>query len=115
MNNKIYISGPMSNLFLHNYPAFFIVHFILRLRGWKVINPAFNSFKICIKNKCWFTSIPYEKWIEYDLADLKKANVIFMMKFWSKSQGAKKEFLKAVELKLKIAFQSCGYPVFNKT
>lgn len=88
---KIYISGPMSNLPLSNYPAFNRMAEKLRSNGYTVFNPAEISGPAPMEN---YYMSKRERWIWYMKQSLRmmlKADTLVMLTGWKKSKGAKME------------------------
>lgn len=76
----IYISGPMTGLAAHNYPAFFEAEYELTERGHQVLNPArhFDGDR----------SRTYAEYFRADVEDLLKAVGVYMLPGWENSKGA---------------------------
>lgn len=103
MKGKIYIAGPMRGIRGYNYKAFFLAQDRLEMANWEVINPA---------------EVDAEKYgagIVFNmkdtlLDDLKevtlRADAIFMLEGWEKSDGARAEYFTARAIGLKVYFQS---------
>jgi len=100
---KIYISGPMTGIPEHNYPAFNKAARELRKVGYEVVNPAELDGE---------TEIPWEDCLRRDLHEivgcLKSKNGckgIATLSGWKDSKGATLEVFVAKELRLPV------YPV----
>lgn len=91
----IYISGQMTGIEDFNYPEFNRVAKDLRSIGMEVFNPA----EVKIKKPT------YKKYMKADLKGLKKCNVIYLLKGWENSTGAKKELRLALKLGLEVICQ----------
>ena len=91
---RIYLSGPMTGYTHHNFPAFHTAAERLRLADWDVVNPA--------ENFNGRTDLPRETYLRADFAALIRCNAIAMLPGWEKSDGAKREYLLAFELKLMV-------------
>lgn len=90
---KIYISGPMTGLPEHNFPAFNAKAAELRAQGHEVVNPA------------ELPEIPNGTWADYlkrDLPLLFECEAIYLMGGWFDSKGARLEWHNASELGLRI-------------
>lgn len=84
----VYLSGPMSGMVDHNFPAFFEAEKALKKRGFEVINPASfrepkNIDKLTIQ----------ERWKAYMRRDFKEIftnfpDAIVVLDGWRNSQGA---------------------------
>ncbi|PKQ59754.1 hypothetical protein B5566_02620 [Mycobacterium sp. MHSD3] len=96
----IYISGPMSGLPEHNYPAFNAKARELRAQGHEVINPAELPEPA--------EEQPWDWYLRRDLAELVKCTHVVLLPGWSKSRGAQLEYGVAVQLGMHIT-----YPVFR--
>lgn len=101
----IYISGPMSGLPENNYPKFNRIAKYLRNKGHKVFNPA----EVKIVQEGLSEKDLYEAYMDADLKGLKLCNIIFLLKNWNKSPGAKRELELAIQLKLEIITESEGF------
>lgn len=93
---KVYISGPMTGLPEHNFPAFNAAAEMIRDTGAEVVNPA----EINVPG----TGV----WSDYMRADIKQlcdCCSIYMLDGWMSSKGAYVEFFIARELGMKIYFE----------
>jgi Domain of unknown function (DUF4406)/Domain of unknown function (DUF6378) len=79
----VYISGPMTGIPDHNFPAFTAAAKKLREEGFHVFNPAENDNGSKDKSWEWYMSI--------DLANVCKADKVMVLPGWRKSRGATKE------------------------
>jgi len=95
-DKKIYISGPMSNLPLLNFPAFEKAASALRSFGAEVVSPNEIAMKF---PDCW------EKCMAEDIKALCDCEMIFMLKGWERSKGAHLELHIAHRLNLIIMFE----------
>lgn len=115
---RIFISGPMTGLPDHNFPAFEAAAKRLRDDGHFVINPAelsgmfgktdeiAYSFEILygIEGKTNFVLEDHFKSqarlaqsiIDADLAAVRSCDAIYLLKGWEPSRGAKKELAEAI-------------------
>ena len=78
-SENIYLSGPMSGLPEHNYPAFHAAAAKLRALGYQVENPAENPEPPC---KSW------AGYMRLALAQLVRCEVTVRLPGWQKSRGA---------------------------
>ncbi len=85
---RVFISGPMSGLPEHNYPAFFAAAEELRSKGYDPINPAEGA------PQGW----TWGMYIRRSLKLLADADEIYMLPGWSHSRGARLELYVAKEL-----------------
>jgi len=90
----IYISGPMTGLPEHNFPAFFAAEERLRRAGFQPLNPA--------RNFDGDTDRERSEYIRADLELLLQCDGIAMLPGWEKSRGAKLEYMLAWELRLPV-------------
>jgi len=90
----IYISGPMTGLPEHNFPAFFAAEERLRQAGFQPLNPA--------RNFDGDTDLKRSEYIRADLELLLQCDGIAMLPGWEKSRGAKLEYMLAWELRLPV-------------
>lgn len=107
----IYIAGPMLGIVNDNMEEFVKSAAILRMYGWEVISPVEISYQVCYSRSCKLSEIPYEEWLEIDLQRLEKADALFMLDGWEKSNGAKGEMTSFISQgKEEVYFQANGYP-----
>lgn len=85
---KVYISGPMSGLSEHNYPAFFAAAEIVRKEGDEPINPAEGA------PEGW----TWEQYMRRAIALLLGADAILTLPGWQESKGARLEYVVAQHL-----------------
>ena len=88
----IYISGPMSGIEFHNYPAFHAAAKHLRAQGYTVINPA----EIEPDEQTW------EAFMRADIKALMDADAVAVLPGWEQSRGAKIEVELARQLGMEI-------------
>lgn len=79
---KVYISGPMTGLPEHNFPAFMAAEDALSARGLEVLNPAQNGV---VEGATW------ADYMRKDLAMLLQADEVYLLPGWIKSKGARLE------------------------
>ncbi len=106
----IYISGPFANVdLIHGVQENILVASRAALlcweAGWAVICPH--------KNTAGFQHhhLPWERWIEGDLAILKRCDAIYMLQGWERSPGAKIELEYALDNGLEIHYACQGIPL----
>jgi Tfp pilus assembly protein PilX len=92
MRGPIYISGPMSGLPDHNFPAFHAAAAALRARGWDVVNPA----ELSPGTTDWAACMRADIKALCDCADLA------LLPGWAQSKGAQLELHIAHRLGLHI-------------
>ncbi|MFZ2541677.1 MAG: dATP/dGTP pyrophosphohydrolase domain-containing protein [Gallionella sp.] len=81
MMKRIYLSGPMSGLPGHNFPAFHAQAAQLRASGYIVVNPAETDHN----GKSW------EDCLRTDIKELCTCDTIALMPGWERSKGANLE------------------------
>lgn len=89
---RIYVSGPMTGLPDHNFPAFHAAAARLRVAGFEVIDPA--------ENFGGRTDLPRETYLRADVILVAQCDGIAMLPGWQESRGAKLEYLLARELNM---------------
>jgi len=94
MKHIIYISGPMTGIEEHNYPAFNALAGQLRAAGFEVINPADNFGGD--------DSRPRADYMRLDVAHVLAATEVMVMDGWERSRGARMEVAIARELGLPV-------------
>jgi hypothetical protein len=99
--NKIFISGPMTGYEFHNYPLFNTIEDLLRIAGYKCVNPAKIGMKYgpeeVDNNKKLYRAM--EKEIQ---AAEKTCNTILLLPGWEDSIGVRLELKTALKMKMKI-------------
>lgn len=93
MNNKVYISGPMTGLPLHNFPAFNEAEKNLRHLGWDPVNPA---------NINPDPGHTWEQCLRKDIAALMDCDTLALLPGWTDSKGAHLEVAVAHRVGIKI-------------
>lgn len=93
---RIYLSGPMTGIPEHNFPAFHETASYLRRRGYEVFNPA-ESFG-------GETDLPRPVYMRKDLGELLRCDCITFLPGWQSSRGALAEALVAQELGLEVQY-----------
>lgn len=92
--SKIYIAGQMTGKFLYNRPKFYLHHFTLWLKGYKVMNPAVLPF-----------GFTHQEYMEICYKMLDSCEIVLMLKGWEKSLGAKMEYEYALKKEKTIMFE----------
>lgn len=90
---KIYLSGPMSGLPEHNFPAFHAAAARLRERGYEVVSPAELHVH---------TSGDWHDYLRADIKALCDCDTLALLPGWAKSRGAQLELHIAHRLDLTI-------------
>lgn len=97
MNNKIYISGPITGHPIEQATQRFAkIENALSLAGFDPINPMNNGLPI---------DAPYNEHMLRDLELLTECGSIYMLKGWENSKGARIEFAEGVSRKMNIIFE----------
>ncbi|MCX5683389.1 MAG: DUF4406 domain-containing protein [Planctomycetota bacterium] len=91
---RIYISGPMTGIEDHNFPAFHAAADRFRKAGWEVANPA--------ENFGGRTDLARETYLRADVALLSRCDAIAMLPGWQSSRGAMFEYAIALELEMAV-------------
>ncbi|MBJ9598068.1 DUF4406 domain-containing protein [Citrobacter werkmanii] len=91
---KIYIAGPMSGLVEFNRPAFMFTAAKLTGRGNTVLNPATLP-----------DGLSQAEYMDICLAMLRCAEVIYLLRGWEASPGARVEKALAEKLDMQIIYQ----------
>lgn len=90
---RIYISGPMSNMPEHNFPAFHAAAARIRSLGYEVINPAeLNPDPGMTWHEC----------LRVDIRELTMCDTLALLPGWQHSQGANLELHVAHRLGLTV-------------
>lgn len=79
---KLYISGPMTGIAQHNFPAFNMANSWLKQVGYETENPAAKGV---IEEWTW------EDYLKYDIHKLIECQGIATLNGWSRSKGANLE------------------------
>lgn len=91
---RVYLSGPMSGIEAHNFPAFQAAAARLRALGWSVVNPAeINTDADATWHEC----------LRRDMAALAMCDVLALLPGWQASDGAHLELHVAHRLGIEIA------------
>jgi len=107
MIKTIYISGKMTGCKNYNFLNFFRAERYLKKLGYKVINPARESFLLLKKLKVKsFSDIKLIEFIKEDArAIIEDCDAIYLLKDWESSTGANAEFHLAKWKGIKIYYQ----------
>ena len=81
----IYISGPMTGLPEHNFPAFNAAEEDLTAQGYSVVNPA--------RNFGGRTDLDPAIYLHFDFLHILVSDGLYLLPGWSKSKGARAEYL----------------------
>lgn len=90
---RIYISGPMSGLPEHNFPAFHGAAAKLRAVGYEVVNPAEINED---------TTLTWEQCLRADIRALCDCDTVALLPGWEDSKGAHLEVHVAHRLGIKV-------------
>lgn len=97
----LYISGPMSGIDGHNFPAFDAAAVLLRRAGHVVINPADRGI---VHGWAW------EDYLRHDLRDLLACEGVAVLPGWANSRGASLEVhvARALSVPVKTVEEWCA-------
>lgn len=90
---KAYVSGPMTGLTDHNFPAFHEAAARLRGMGYEVVNPA---------DKGIVEGWEWSDYLRHDIGELCECDAVYMLKDWIYSNGACLELTVARGLGLEV-------------
>lgn len=90
---RVYVSGPMTGLPGHNFPAFDEAARRLRKAGYDVHNPATKG------NPPGWT---WNDFMRYDIEKMMRCDAIFLLPGWHRSNGARLEYQIAKRLGFKV-------------
>lgn len=91
---KLYVSGPMTGVPAHNFPAFNQAASELVAAGYEVLNPADNFGGATDRDR--------SEYMRLDIQHVLAADGLAMLKGWESSKGAMLEVAIAQELKLPV-------------
>lgn len=91
-DSPIYISGPMTNMPEHNFPAFNDAAQRLNAAGFDVLNPADGGHG----------QMSWADYLRRDLRDVLNARGVAVLPGWESSKGARLEVHVAAELGLPV-------------
>jgi hypothetical protein len=91
---RIYLAGPMTGHVEHNFPAFHAAAQRFTEQGWEVVNPADNFGGR--------VDLPRSSYLRADLMLLTQCDALALLPGWDESNGAKLEYLLALELGMVI-------------
>ena len=89
----VFVSGPMTGIADHNYPAFHQASVQLRKAGYTVVNPAAAG------------TVPGWAWSDYmlrGLTDLIRCDGVALLDGWTTSRGAQMEMRVALAMDLPV-------------
>ncbi len=93
----MYISGPMSGIPLHNFPAFEVAASTLRAQGHIVVSPHELEPVDHAAPKTW------EYYIRQDIKHLMECDHLVLLPSWRESRGAMLEYHIAVVLGFRLS------------
>lgn len=107
---KVYIAGPMRGLPDFNYPTFNFYAERAREAGFAVVNPAeigaqFGTPEEINGNRALLAAV-----VAAELHALDTCNAICLLPGWEKSDGAKRELARALQLGLSICVVAITTP-----
>jgi len=100
--NKVYLSGRMTGVENHNFPAFHEATRKLRNMGFTVFNPA--------ETDNGDTSQSWEYYMKIDVQEVAKSDAVVVLPGWEDSRGAREEVKLADLLKIPVF----SYPDYRK-
>lgn len=107
--NRIYIAGPMTGLPNYNFEAFDNAEKILKARGLEPMNPANIGRKWLIENSHREPNeSEYQDILRQDKELLNQCSMIYLLRGWEKSRGAKIELRHALNLGLEVELERSG-------
>lgn len=95
MGTCVYIAGPMTDIPLYNFPAFFKAEELLKQRGWTVLNPARHDQDVLGFDPANDTlqDIELRDVFAWDTKVIcEQADTLAMLPGWEKSHGAQIEY-----------------------
>lgn len=105
---KVYLSGPMTirKDDCYNFMEFFFWEKVLRMNGYKVVNPARLDCERMLAGETYSDDL-YDELLAEDLRIIREDGVdaLFMLKGWELSDGAKEEYAVAKELGLEVWYE----------
>jgi hypothetical protein len=100
---RVYVSGPMSDVPGLNRQAFAFAAFFLGSMGYRAVNPHdLSPARINGETDADY----YDRCLEIDLRELGSCDAIFLLPGWESSNGARREFSRAMELGLVVMMGS---------
>lgn len=90
----VYISGPMTGIKDHNYPAFIAAAQKLRRKGYLVFNPAENFGGDRTK--------PYLEYLRCDIRQVAQSQAVVVLEGYENSRGARAEIVVARLLEIPV-------------
>ena len=96
----LYLSGPISSDMEHYKTKFDAAESYLNWKGHIVLNPAAHPL-----------GLQYEDYMVIDMAMIRAADGIVMLKDWKRSNGAKAELYYALKCKKKVFYGIENVPV----
>jgi hypothetical protein len=101
-NTKVYISGKITGLVNYKY-YFKEAELYLRSLGYrKIVNPVKVSESLAKKLKVNLQDIEYTTFMNVDIKLLCDCDIVYLLKNWEDSDGAKLEKLIAEKLNIRI-------------
>lgn len=101
-----YISGPMSNIEHHNFPAFFQCELELLRDGYESLNPArmsgVDTWEEAVEQILQYPET-WESCIRRDVSDVLHSDGIVLLPNWHKSRGACLELIISISIGNRVA------------
>lgn len=103
----IYVAGPMRNIDLFNFPAFYAAEKRLESDGWEVLNPARHDneggFDETQNSLVGFDMRAAFRW---DVESIFQSDAIYLLRGWERSTGATAELSVAKMLGLEVMYEA---------
>jgi nucleoside 2-deoxyribosyltransferase len=108
MKVRVYIAGPMTGIYKHNFPAFDRVKALLEKLGFEVVSPADIDREMGITEDTPFEEVLPRMPEIYarDLQELSTCKAIFMLLGWEASSGAFGEWASARRMGLRFMYEN---------
>jgi hypothetical protein len=93
MATRVYVSGPMTGIPHHNFPAFHAATAALRAAGYEPVDPSVHG------------ADPSKTWTDFlrrDLLDLLSCEAVALLAGWESSRGANLEVYVAKSLEMPV-------------
>jgi hypothetical protein len=95
-----YLSGPMTGIPDHNFPAFHEAAAKLRAQGLAVVSPA--ELDLADPKPTVGETYPWDYYLRRDLRELTRCDAVAVLPGWTRSKGAQLEVHVAKELGMPI-------------
>lgn len=99
---KIYVSGPMTGIPHHNYPAFDAARDKLLADGHEVVSPPDINRRVGIGADHTISETKYQQLLRDDLYGLLACDAIYLLPGWQNSRGATLERQVAMTIGMEV-------------